>query len=368
MITSFFQNDLVATTHFERALRTKSSAGFQPAVSPISNRQTVRTPESLRLAGWKHCDTADWKSSLRCATVGGVLILIAGTMSGITARAGSAKTFSSPQELVSSLGQAVNTTNKAAFAVLFGPEGEWLANPDTVQGAQDLAEFTAAFNLTNHLARKSDTQMILEVGNDNWPFPVPIVKTADGWFFDSAAGREEVLNRRIGRNEIEALQAVRAYVDAQREYASRDRSGNGVLKYAQRIASSPGKTDGLYWPTELNGQVSPLGPMVAEAQSGGYFRKITDEPQPFHGYYFRILTQQGTHAPGGKYGYIINGNMIAGFALVAWPAEYGESGIMTFIVNQQGRVYQKDLGPKTEQVARKMTIYDPDPTWRVSKD
>jgi hypothetical protein len=300
----------------------------------------------------------------------GALVLFAGIACASTALGGSAKTFSTPQELVASLGQAVNTTNRTAFAMLFGPEGEWLANPDSVQGAADLAQFAEAFNLTNHLSSRSDKEMVLEVGTNNWPFPVPIVKTSGGWCFDSEAGREEILNRRIGRNELEILQTMRAYVDAQREYASRDRDGSGVLKYAQRIASSPGKTDGLYWPLELNGEPSPLGPLVAEAQEQGYFRKLNaaDELRPFHGYFFKILTKQGKHARGGKYSYIINGNMIAGFALIAWPAEYDESGVMTFIVNQQGRVYQKDLGPKTERLAPAITAYDPDPTWRLSAD
>jgi hypothetical protein len=164
---------------------------------------------------------------------------------------------------------------------------------------------------------------------------------------------------------------MREYVDAQREYASRDRDGDDVLEYAQKIISSPGQTDGLYWDPELNGEISPLGPFVAEAQGEGYFGGGFPpglEPKPFHGYFFKILTGQGKHAPGGKYSYIINGNMIGGFAMVAWPAEYGESGVMTFIVNQQGRVYQKDLGHSTSKLAPKMSAYDPDPSWRISAE
>jgi hypothetical protein len=281
------------------------------------------------------------------------------------------KTFSTPEAAVSALGQAVNSTNRPELTAIFGGGNDWLINPDPVQGARELADFAAAYNVTNHLARDSDTQMTLEVGDNEWPFPIPLVKSTNGWCFDTAAGREEILNRRIGRNELEALSSVRAYVDAQREYASRDRDGSEVLKYAQKITSSPGKTDGLYWPPELNGETSPFGPLVAQAQAAGYFgEKSSDDtgPEPFHGYFFKILTRQGKHAPGGKYDYIINGNMIAGFALVAWPAEYGESGVMTFIVNQQGKVYQKDLGPNTAKTARKMTAYDPDPSWRLSPD
>jgi hypothetical protein len=284
------------------------------------------------------------------------------------------KSFATPEEAVSALGQAVNSTNRPELTAIFGAGNDWLINPDPVQGARELADFAAAYSVTNHLVRDSDTQMTLEVGENEWPFPIPLVKGTNGWCFDTATGREEILNRRIGRNELEALSSVRAYVDAQREYAGRDRDGSEVLKYAQRLTSLPGKTDGLYWPPELNGEISPLGPLVARAQEAGYFGEKSDDdtadngPEPFHGYFFKILTRQGKHAPGGKYNFIINGNMIAGFALVAWPAEYGESGVMTFIVNQQGKVYQKDLGTGTAKIARKMTAYDPDPSWRLSPD
>ena len=290
--------------------------------------------------------------------------------SGLCAE-GAARAFATPREAVTALDQAVNTTNRAAFAALFGPESERLMNPDAVQGARELATFAAAFNATNWLVRQSDTRMVLDVGTNAWPFPIPLVKMAKGWQFDTQAGLDELLNRRIGRNELEVLSVMRAYVDAQRDYAGRDRDGSGVLKYAQRLASSPGKMDGLYWPPELNGEISPLGPLVAEAQSEGYFgksRAADAGPQPFHGYFFKILTRQGKHAPGGKYDYIINGNMIGGFALIAWPADYGDTGIMTFIVNQQGRVYQKDLGRNTAKIAEKMRAYDPDASWRLSPD
>jgi len=300
-----------------------------------------------------------------------VLILFCFVSSFALKAGGTGQAFSTPQELVSALQQAVNTTNRAGFATLFGPDSQWLANPDTVQAADNLAEFSAAFNLTNGLAKNSADRMTLVVGTNAWPFPIPLVRTAKGWCFDTDAGREEILNRRIGRNEIEALEAMRAYVEAQREYASKDRDDDGVLEYAQQISSSPGKTDGLYWPSDLNGELSPLGPFYAEAQEEGYFtkkRSETAEPQPFHGYYFKILKAQGKNAPGGKYNYIINGNMIAGFAQVAWPAEYGETGVMTFIVNQQGRVYQTDLGPTTSKIAAKMTDYDPDSRWWLSPD
>jgi hypothetical protein len=285
--------------------------------------------------------------------------------------AAESKTFPTAEAAVKALDQAINTTNRVALAELFGDASDTLANPDTVQGRTELAEFTAAFNKTNSLTAESDARMSLEVGPQAWPFPIPLVKTTGGWRFDTEAGLEEILNRRIGRNELAVLDVMRQYVEAQREYASRDRDGDDVLEYAQRLASTAGRTDGLYWSPRLNGEISPLGPMVVQAQGAGYFDAGTagaEEPRPFHGYLFKMLTRQGKHAPGGKYDYIINGNMIGGFALVAWPMEYGESGIMTFIVNQRGRVYQRDLGENTGKIVRKMDAYDPDSEWHVSAD
>ncbi len=281
----------------------------------------------------------------------------------------SGKVFARPEDAVAELRRVTATPDPDALKVLFGSEAEDLQNPDRVQATNDLETFHTALVATNYLERASGTNIVIEVGADLWPFPIPLIKERGGWHFDVAAGKEELINRRIGRNELDVLKAMRAYVDAQREYASVDRDGNGVLKYAQKIRSSPGKTDGLYWPIELNGVESPLGPLVAEAQEVGYFGKDAQpntEPQPFHGYCFKILTRQGKYAPGGKYDYVINGNMIGGFAMVAWPAEYEDSGIMTFIINQQGRVYQKDLGAQTSNIASKMTEYDPDGTWKLS--
>ncbi len=283
----------------------------------------------------------------------------------------SGKTFASPEQAVAALLAATGTKDTNALHAILGSAGADLENPDRVQAAHELEAFTAAYKETNRLARLSDTQYVLEVGSDLWPFPIPIAKKDDKWFFDTELGKDELLTRRIGQNELFTLAIVRAYVDAQREYASKDRDGDEVLEYAQRMASSPGKTDGLYWPSESGSEVSPLGPWVADAQAEGYFSQPAASnagPQPFHGYLFKILVRQGGRAPGGKYDYIINDNMITGFALVAWPAEYGVSGVMTFIVNQQGRVYQKDLGDRTERVVNGMRVYDPDPSWKVSPD
>ena len=281
------------------------------------------------------------------------------------------KTFTTMEEAVSALVAATSAKDRNALHALLGPAGADLENPDRVQSTNELNAFTAAFKATNRLARLSGSQYVLEVGPDLWPFPIPIVKQGARWFFDTEVGKDELLGRRIGQNELTTLAVMRAYVDSQREYAAEDRDGDDVLEYAQRMSSSPGKTDGLYWPAELIDKVSPLGAWLDDAQSEGYFADpgATDAgPQPFHGYLFKILTRQGRHAPGGKYDYIINGNMITGFALVAWPAEYGVSGVMTFIVNQQGRVYQKDLGEKTSSILKKMRMYDPAPSWKVSPD
>jgi len=281
------------------------------------------------------------------------------------------QTFATPEEAVSALAAAVSAKDTNALRVLFGSAAADLQNPDRVQAASDFMEFTTAFNQAQRIVHKSDSKCALYVGENSWPFPIPIVKKDGKWFFDAEAGKDELLNRRIGDNELSTLEAVRGYVEAQREYAAKDRDGDEVLEYAQKFASDPGKKDGLYWSPDLDGEISPLGPFVAQAQAQGYWasrREKGAEPAPFHGYFFKILTTQGKSAPGGKYDYVINGNMIAGFALVAWPAEYGHTGIMTFIVNQQGRVYQKNLGPRMAKRAVAMKAYDPDKTWAISPE
>ena len=211
-----------------------------------------------------------------------------------------------------------------------------------------------------------DRSALLQIGSENWPFPIPLIEQEGRWFFDTLAGKEEVLNRRVGKNELGAMAVCRAYVNAQREYASQDRNGDEVLEYAQHLRSTTGAHDGLYWPVRQGDELSPLGPLVAAARGEGYRRQtkiLTEAQSPYHGYYYKILTRQTKHAPGGKYNYIIHGHMIGGFALVAWPAQWGNSGIMTFIVNQQGKIYQKNLGPKTDTIAPAMTQYNPDSTW-----
>jgi hypothetical protein len=278
--------------------------------------------------------------------------------------------FATPEAAVSALETAAKSRDTNAIHAIFGPAGRDLVSPDAVQATQEFEAFVNRLSEKTELVRRSDSNCVLQLGADPWPFPIPLVKADGQWSFDTEAGRQEVLNRRVGRNELGALAVCRAYVDAQREYAGKDRNGDQVLEYAQRLRSTPGTHDGLYWPLRGGDEQSPLGPLIAAARVEGYRRQariLTDEPSPYHGYYFKVLTRQVKHAPGGKYDYIINGHMIGGFALVAWPEEWGNSGVMTFIVNQQGKIFQKNLGPKTAALAKAMTRYDPDSSWSTVK-
>lgn len=271
------------------------------------------------------------------------------------------KAFASAEEAVKAAIAAAKSNNDKDLAAIIGPGSQELLNSgDPVADKQRRAEFIKAYDEKNRLMKEGDA-MILVVGKDDWPFPVPLVKKDSGWVFDAAKGKEEVLNRRIGRNELDTIQVVLAYVDAQREYAMKDRDGDGLLEYAQSFRSAAGKKNGLYWPAKSGEEQSPLGEFAARAVKEGY--KAGDKPIPFHGYYYRILTAQGKDAPGGGYSYIVKGSMIGGFALVAYPAEYGNSGVMTFIVNHDGKVFQKDLGKNTSTVAGSMKEYNPDKTW-----
>jgi hypothetical protein len=277
------------------------------------------------------------------------------------------QTFNSPNDAVNALVAAATNHDTNAIHLIFGPVGHELISPDVVQATEEYKMFVQRLTEKTQLINNSESNATLELGADGWPFPIPLVKGGKQWHFDTAAGREEILARRIGRDEMGALNVCNAYVVAQREYASQDRMGDGVLAYAQFLRSTPGTHDGLFWPTNQPGEeLSPLGPLVAQARVEGYQRTakmLNDEQAPYHGYYFKILTRQGKHALSGKYNYIINGRMIAGFALVAWPAEWGKTGVMTFIVNQTGIVSQKNLGPQTAKTAKAMTVYDTDLTW-----
>ena len=269
------------------------------------------------------------------------------------------QSFNSPDDAASALASAVKSGAKQDLLKVFGANGEDIIDSgDEVADKEAREKFLAAYD-AKHTVKVDGKKASLVIGADDFPFPVPLFRAKTGWQFDTDRGRQEILYRRIGQNELDTIQTSLAFVDAENEYADKDR-GDGVGTYAQRILSSPGKKDGLYWPSDNND--SPLGELAAEASAEGY--KAGSEPQPYHGYFFRILTRQGPGAPGGAMSYIVNGKMIGGFALIAYPADYANSGVVTFIVSHAGTVYEKDLGENTEAVVKAMTSFDPDKSWR----
>jgi len=251
---------------------------------------------------------------------------------------------------------------KAIYRVLGPGSAELIYTGDPVADEQMRERVLAAYDESVKIELEGDARATLLIGEHDFPFPFPLKRVASGWKFDATAGAEEILNRRIGENELFVIRACLAYGDSQREYATADRDGDGVLEYAQRFDSSEGKRDGLYWATKEGEPPSPLGPLFARAQSEGYDLGKPG-PTPFHGYYFRILTGQGPGTPGGEYDYLIRGNMIGGFALVAYPSRWGASGVMSFMCSHDGRVYQKNLGPDSAAIASQMTRFEPDETW-----
>ncbi|MGE5305155.1 MAG: DUF2950 domain-containing protein [Alphaproteobacteria bacterium] len=279
------------------------------------------------------------------------------------------KTFSSAEEAVKAAITAAKNNNDKELLAIFGATAkELLFSGDPVADKQRRARFLAAYDEKNRLAREGENT-ILVVGKQDWPFPIPLVKKGQSWVFDTEKGKQEILNRRIGENELFTIQACLAVVDAQREYAMKihDKDKSGLLEYAQKFISDPGKRNGLYWETKAGEPESPLGPIMTQATGEGYKLKPSATPVPYHGYYYRILTAQGKNAPGGAYSYLVKGKMIGGFAVVAYPAEYRNSGVMTFIVNHDGKVFQKDLGPNTATLAKSMKEYNPDKTWTEAR-
>lgn len=276
------------------------------------------------------------------------------------------QTFASAQEAAESFTRAAQAKDKVAMLSILGPQAkDLLETGDAVADQRHLDEFShslqAGWKLVPDPVRAD--QFGISVGEKEWPFPIPIVESHHRWHFDTAEGRKEVLARLIGGNEITAIEIARAYLDAQREYASEKRDGLELRQYAQRIVSSPGKQDGLYWPVAAGEPQSPAGEILARMSADGYTEE-KGKPKIFRGYRFRVLKAQGPHAPGGARDYVVKGSMIGGFALVAFPIDYGVTGITTFIVNQDGVVYEKDLGKKTVDLATKMKAYDPDRSWR----
>ena len=272
--------------------------------------------------------------------------------------------FNSPEAAVLAIVATVREYDAEKALAILGPNAEKIIfSGDKVAGKKEVDDFIKKFDEKHRLDMVSPTVASLFIGNDDWPFPVPIIKDGERWFFDVAAGKEEILNRRIGGNELDVIQVMQAYVEAQFEYASKDRDGDGIREFARQIKSDKGKKNGLYWPVKKGGKLSPFGPLIAEVRSERD-EVNANKIQPYHGYYYKIITRQGEKAPGGAYDYVVNGNMILGFALVACPAKYGASGIMTFAVNQEGIVYEVDLGEKTLQIATGKIKYDLDKTWQ----
>jgi hypothetical protein len=297
------------------------------------------------------------------AAIAGLALLTAGRAAAQQA------TFESPTAAEEALKAAVHDKDRQALQRLFGPAAEDLKSGDAVQDQADLRNFARRLERASSLEADGPDEFILLVGVEKHPFAVPIVKKDGKWFFDTAAGKEEMLNRRIGANELQALRVCRGYVVAQREFYLADPDGDGVLEYAQKLASTPGQRDGLYWETKEGEPPSPLGPLVAEARAEGYGGQASNPnggPRPYHGYVYRLLTCQGEHAAGGKLDYLINGRMVAGFGLVAYPIQWGSSGVMTFLVNTNGKIYEKNLGERTAETAARIDCYDPDQTWSLA--
>jgi hypothetical protein len=271
--------------------------------------------------------------------------------------------FESPEKAVAALAQAVEESNTNELVSLIGPKSETLiSSGDEVQDRQRQEKFIKAYDQKNRLEMCDDGIVKLFIGDDDWPFPFPIVKTGENWHFDAKSGKEEILNRWIGENELSAIQVCLAISDAQRDYADLMNEMHGQPEYAQKFKSSKGQKDGLYWEASPDCKPSPLGPLVANARAKGYDNTV-GESVPYHGYLYKILKVQGESANGGAYSYVINGKMIGGFGIVAFPAVYGSSGVHTFIVNYEGIVYLKDLGENTTNIAATMTTFNPDATW-----
>ncbi|HUC86576.1 MAG TPA: DUF2950 domain-containing protein [Candidatus Acidoferrales bacterium] len=285
-----------------------------------------------------------------------------------TTNAGSMERFGAPEAAIQALRAAAEAGDRSAIERIFGPEVNDFLTGDKVQDAANFRGFSRAISDRCNTTADGENRLILNIGTNDWPFPIPLVKQQDGqWFFDTDAGREEIIDRHIGRDELNAIGVCRAFVRAQKEYFAQENGAEGTHQYAEKFKSSPGQHDGLYWPSSSG--PSPFGALVAEAFAEGYGNHPAGTgPHPFHGYCFRILTAQGRAAPGGKCSYLVDGKLTRGFALVAYPDKWGRSGIMTFIVNQDGKVYQRNYGERTSEVASSMTRYDPTRHWALVED
>ena len=310
-------------------------------------------------SGWSNLATASWFSM--------AVLSAPAALSSPSALAAEVQpeTFAAPEQAVDALVAANRIGSTAELLKILGPESEKLiSSGDPVADKRGKDRFIAAYDASHKLQSQGADRVVLIVGKQDWPFPIPLLRQGSVWRFDTETGKREILQRRIGRDELNVIEVCRAYVEAEREYAAKDRLGSGRLEYAQRLLSTPGKHDGLYWPTGAGEEQSPLGPLIAKARTAGYFGK-EDESRPYYGYYYKTLERQGPNAPGGAKNYVVDGHMTGGFAIVAFPARYGDSGVMTFVVNQNGIVYQKDLGPETASIAGNITQFDPDATWKT---
>jgi hypothetical protein len=306
-----------------------------------------------------------WPALLACLVT--TVLLISASFQESGAEEVRQKLFPSPDEAVQALVAAAKADDLVTMRGILGPGSqELISSGDSVADNAGRDKFVASYELKHSLEARTAGTMVLHIGADDWSMPIPIVRKGNGWCFDIGKGKKEILNRRIGRNELQVIDMIDAYVDAQHEYASKDCRGAGKVEFAQRFISTPGSRDGLYWEAKDGEQQSPLGPLIASAAKEGY--STEGNLSPFHGYYFKVLKGQGKHVGGGTYNYVVKDKMILGFALVAYPAEYGNSGVMTFVVNQEGIVFEKNLGKNTRRLAEAITVYNPDKSWKKVKE
>jgi hypothetical protein len=325
----------------------------------------TNTPTShIQTSGETKMQTASRHAIPLRRSLGFALPILAGLIAvAFTGTARAQQSFATPEDAVAALVDAAKSDDSKAALKVFGADGEEIiSSGDPVNDKFQRDRFVESFTAKHQIVSEGDSKAALILGEHDWPFPVPLVKTAKGWHFDTEAGLQEILFRRIGHNELDTMQTVLAYVDAQNDYAQYMRKTTGTAFYAQHFVSDPGEKNGLYWPTQPGEEQSPLGELVASAATQGY--KVSGTHVPYHGYYYKILTRQGKDAPGGGYDYIVKDKMIGGFALIAYPATYRNSGVMTFMVNHDGTVYEKDLGPHTAKIASETTYFNPDETWK----
>lgn len=336
----------------------------------MSNRPRCLETNGRAMISNSPANPGRMRRGLRSAVVLSAALLALGHASFGRAASLGGETFASPEQAAAALAAACHGGRSADLLQIFGPAGRKLVTSgDPVAEQNARRHFASSYDQRHRIERVDGDEAVLVIGTEDWPYPIPIVRRGAVWRFDVKAGAEQILDRRIGRDELNAIKVSRAYVEAQRDYAAKDPLNSGLHEYAQQVASTEGKHDGLYWPAPAGANESPLGPLVATAEAKGYAAPppTAGGRSPFEGYYFRILKAQGPQASGGARSYVVNGHMTGGFALIAFPAKWGDSGVMTFVVNQNGIVFEKNLGPDSTRIARQMTSYDPDATWMIAQ-